>query len=157
MAHLEVYDTGKHFDIVASLDLRQQDKDEVRASSGLDSEGALALSLEAQSECYVMVHEGEVFGVIGLSITEVTGEPVGVPWLLATDEIINHQFSLCRKARETIGRWYAELGVLANLVDSRNSVAIKWLKWLGFHVETQETYTMFDPDIPFYLFHKGVV
>jgi hypothetical protein len=57
---------------------------------------------------------------------------VGVPWMLGTDEIKKIGKSLLKECRSYVEEMHREYPVLTNLVWSKNTVHIAWLKWLGF-------------------------
>jgi len=150
MCHLELYDKQKHFDVLINLKYRQNDYDEVVASSGMTPKEVLMATLDSQMECYVMVEKGEVFGVMGIALSDVFGAVV--PWMIATEEIMKHQLTLLKLSRKYVNEWKAKYKFLVNLVDSRNVSSIKWLEWLGFNVNKEGKWILCDPEVPFYAF-----
>ena len=56
------------------------------------------------------------------------------PWLLATDLLDRHLFSLTRFARVGLGQMLAVYPVLSNVIDARQVRTIRWLEGLGFVV-----------------------
>jgi hypothetical protein len=65
---------------------------------------------------------------------------VGVPWLLGTDDLLNHKLDLVQTGRRVIAWWSATFPVMENIVAKQNVKAIALLKhWgaeIGSHVET---------------------
>jgi hypothetical protein len=57
---------------------------------------------------------------------------IGVPWLLATDDIRFHSVGFLRASRVLCAEWLTRYGTLSNLVHARNDASILWLQWLGF-------------------------
>lgn len=57
---------------------------------------------------------------------------IGQVWLLGTEGIKMHSIEFLRKSREWVSRLHEEFPVLYNDIDSRNTVHIRWLQWLGF-------------------------
>ena len=57
---------------------------------------------------------------------------IGVPWLLATEEINYHSVSFLRQSRRICRDWLQQYGTLANYVHSGNEQCILWLISLGF-------------------------
>lgn len=55
----------------------------------------------------------------------------GIIWLLSTDELLDMKKSFLRHSKE----WLETLGLgysyLSNVVDARNTVHVRWLKWMG--------------------------
>lgn len=66
-------------------------------------------------------------------------ESCGVPWLLATDEVLNHRVQFLRISRHICREWLRKHKVLTNFVHAENELCILWLNWLGFEFpETAE-------------------
>lgn len=57
---------------------------------------------------------------------------VGAIWLLSSDIITRHPVTFLRQSKPMLQRFHQDYPVLCNAVDARNTVHIKWLKWLGF-------------------------
>ena len=132
--------------------LRQEDQDEIRAGSGSDGTSALIQGLSLSSECHTMVgDDGVPFGMFGLVPTQ---DPmVAYPWMLATDGLKtkSHSVQFLRQCRAWVGEVNIKHQVLTNLVDSRNELHIKWLKWCGFiFIRRIEHYGV--SQLPFYEF-----
>src|SRR5690625_1598985 len=103
---------------VLALDLRQADKDELKASAGdIPVSEALLLSLQASVEAWVVVHDGRIEAVFGVSegATEY-----GVPWFLATDKFSEFRISFAKESREVVRGMLDRWGFLLNFVDSRH-------------------------------------
>ncbi len=110
--------------------MRKADRDEVRASSGCTPQKALVFSLRKSSVAYTVLIDGRpevMFGVGDLNI--LTG--VGAPWLLGTDAVERHYVAFLRGSREWRGKLLMRYPIMRNLVDERNRVSVRWLKWLG--------------------------
>ncbi len=69
-----------------------------------------------------------MFGVGDLNI--LAG--VGAPWLLGTDAVEKHGPAFLRRSRNFRDQLLTRYSVLRNFVDDRNTVSIRWLRWLGF-------------------------
>ena len=65
---------------------------------------------------------------------------VGIPWLLATDDIRQIGVRFIRGSRPIVDDWLTRYEVLENFVHAGNEISIRWLKWLGF--DLQETITV---------------
>ncbi len=60
---------------------------------------------------------------------------IGTPWLLGSDLILKYPKAFLRHNIATLYGWQRRYRLLENYVDSRHSVAVKWLAWLGFKIE----------------------
>ena len=120
--------------------LREIDRREIRALSGLSPEEALTLSFERSSRVFsALTGAGEIIQMWGVgSIGPLLGF-VGMPWLLASDllerpevarEFIRQSRPYARDLEEGFRR-------LENRVHAENRLAIRWLKWLGFSFADQ--------------------
>tara|TARA_R100001460_G_scaffold16356_2_gene35742 strand:+ start:1534 stop:1980 length:447 start_codon:yes stop_codon:yes gene_type:complete len=119
------------------FEMREADELEVRLSHDLDPLTAVIESAKNSDICKVI--EGDNGNPVGL--TGVTNQSI---WLLGTDELTatkNHRKTLCidgikwveyclDKTKKPIGNW----------VYHENKSSIKWLKYLGFTVETPRPY-----------------
>ena len=112
--------------------LRQADYNECLASTGQQPRGVL--------------HRGLTLGDISLTLRAPNGDRVGlcgvvpcpaipeagVVWMVATDDIYQHQTTFLRNSKKALQKLSEDYLVLFNCVDARNSVHIQWLKWMGF-------------------------
>ena len=57
---------------------------------------------------------------------------VGVVWLLGTDGIEDISIQFLRESKHWLEQLHDKYEMLFNYVDERNTVHIKWLRWLGF-------------------------
>ena len=60
---------------------------------------------------------------------------VGVPWLLATDEVEKHPMRFAYASKVYFDRMVRAFPKMENHVLAENKVTIRWLKWLGFDME----------------------
>jgi hypothetical protein len=126
--------------------LRQADVEEIWASAGLSPAFAVAYSIAHSKDSWAVLLNGKPVAVFGVG--EISAA-LGVPWLVATDEIERHPVRFYRTSKAVIVRMKERYAHLVNWVDARNTLSIRWLKWSGFTVEEPEpwgTYGM--------MFHK---
>ena len=116
--------------------LRKQDEDEVMALVGLDNETALLASFCHSDRVFVGEVDGKIICMFGVS-KDSNGN--GCPWLLGSDEVEKLPITFVRNSRKYIQQFINEYGYLENYVDIRNSLSIKWLKWLGFKIDEPQT------------------
>lgn len=130
--------------------LRAEDKREIRAVSGRTPEAALFHGLEISEVCEVIEAGGELVGVYG--VVRSPQEPIlGAIWMLCTDGLERHQIAFLRRCRAVIDELNKQYPLLCNVVDARNTIHIKWLRWCGFtFIKLHENYGM--ERRPFYEF-----
>lgn len=112
--------------------LRQEDAEEVYASSGIPTEYALKLFI--RPETYVADIEGTPEMIFGCH--ERPGDPlVGVPWMLGTPVITSPPWrrAFLHTSRIAVEEWQGRHTILSNFIDARNAAHIRWLRWLDFH------------------------
>nr|BDD44392.1 hypothetical protein 8 [Deltaproteobacteria bacterium] len=139
---------------VLSLELRDADKAEVKASGGFTTKEALFYSLQqtrAKHTYVVEDGEGKIIGAFGLA-TLSSQKLCAFPWFLASDEIQKYKKTFTREARKIIERWLEEYFELRNFVSVENVLSTKWLKSLGFTFG--EPSTLHDGKTLFYPFVK---
>lgn len=110
--------------------MRQADRDEVMASSGSTPVKALTGSLRRSARAWTGIIDGRpevMFGVGDLNV--LAG--IGAPWLLGTDEVERNFIVFARASKSVRDQLFARYPVLRNFVDDRNTVSIRWLRWLG--------------------------
>ena len=113
--------------------MRWPDVEEVWATAHVYPLQATLLTMEVSHDAMTGLADGEVvcmFGVASAMIISTTG----VPWLLTTDLVGKHAKPFLRRNKKVVAEMLVAYPFLRNYVDERNTVAIKWLKWLGFNV-----------------------
>jgi len=116
--------------------MAQADRDEVQASGGHGPYRALADSLERSAAAWTgMVNDEPVrmFGVTPIDI--LTG--IGSPWLLGTDQVKRYGYTFLKLNKKYVPKMLELFPRLVNYVDARHEVAIRWLKWLGFEMDSE--------------------
>lgn len=114
--------------------MRACDKDEVMASHGMQPLHALQQSVEFSDMCSIVVIDGDICGVVGMTQFKKTG----VPWFLGTDNVKKHASQFALQSRNVIDEMVMKTDYLVNFVHSENKDSIKWLKWLGFTIDDPE-------------------
>lgn len=126
-------------EILKNMTLRSADTDELRAATGIKNTWvALKYCVQQSSEWIEIGYHpdtGEIITIFGLSKTLDHFEEdiiIGVPWMMASPNLIKHKKLLMRYSKKVIGEMLDQFPYLANYVDSRNVVHINWLKRMGF-------------------------
>lgn len=108
--------------------LREADRIELQAQGFLDMDVILAESIVTSEEAWTFAVDGQVHAVMGV----VNGGKFGIPWMLGSDALFDHQKALLRLPWDYIPRWLQRYGFLMNVVHTENHRSIRWLKRLGF-------------------------
>jgi hypothetical protein len=111
--------------------LRDGDRVEVEASSGSDPRSAVALSILMSSRAYAVLDRNDVpVCLYGVSPHPLPG--VGVVWLLGTDGLYDEALPIARVSKAHVAELQQQYPLLWNYVDERNTLSIRWLRWMGF-------------------------
>ena len=111
--------------------LRQADYNECLAATGKEPLGVLLTSLELCDKAFTLRSpSGGRVGLCGTAPSPIEG--AGVVWMVATDDIYQHQMTFLRNSKEALDYLAGDYIALHNCVDARNKLHIKWLKWMGF-------------------------
>lgn len=132
--------------------MRMSDVWEVEAF-GLSPLHALSqgLALPGWTAC-MRLDDGTPAALLGASeIPSVPG--AGCPWLLGTDAIAAHPILFMKLSRSAIVNMHARFPVLMNLVDSRADTSHRYLRRLGFVIDTSNPYVP-PSGVPFYHFTR---
>lgn len=118
--------------------LREADRAEIAAASGLSPAVSLARGLAYSKPCLVGL-SGET-PVVTFGIIPVSSE-TGSIWLLATDDIDTHAREYLRRARPWLDAQQLIYKNLVCIADARNTKHQRLIKWAGFkQVERIEHY-----------------
>lgn len=112
--------------------LRQADANEIDAL-GREPEEAIEESyFGSKPKCYTFIGKGvpaAMFGVVPFEENERWGSI----WLLGTDRVTNViPISFLKWTKKFLPTLLEPYDMVCNIVDARNTVHIKWIKWLGF-------------------------
>lgn len=127
---------------------RQADIDELWASALLTPHEALLSGHKWSTTFVLMLHEQPVcaFGVVPISA--LSG--LGAPWMVGTTRLDACASGFIRHCKSDLSAFFGQWHKLYNVVDARNTKAIRWLKWLGFEVQPVKSYGPFG--LPFHPF-----
>jgi len=106
-----------------ATNLRSDDRREVVEGHGLNPMILLPLAAEQGSAVYFTVPDGKTAGLAGVG-------DGGAIWMLCTPEIERYPITFAREAKRFVDS--REEPLLWNIVDCRNTVHLKLLKFLGF-------------------------
>ena len=108
--------------------MRQDDRRECEALTGAPPELILPQSIQ-QPGTITWEVEGEPVAMGGITPSI---PKVGVVWMTSTDAILKHKTKFLRLGHPFVSEIHKDYPILTNMVDARNALHIRWLKWLGF-------------------------
>lgn len=116
--------------------MRAQDTAEVHAlRPGVPLRGIVQDSVDASAWALAARADGALACIFGLARAGTVLAPIGVPWMLGTPTVLQHKRSLNRLARRYIKQMLQETPILLNAVHADNTVAVNWLKRMGFELQ----------------------
>ena len=128
--------------------LRQEDKQEILAGSGLIPYYALLNGFQNSVIVFTIFNpKNKPVGIFGV---DDLGNGVGGIWLLATKDLATIKIAFLKQCREVVKVLNQKYKILWNYVDCRNEVHIKWLKWCDFKFLRKTNYGVLQK--PFYEF-----
>jgi hypothetical protein len=86
----------------------------------------------SQPNGYTLMFDDKPVAMFGVGPKEDGDNRVGVIWLLGTDDITENPIHFLRISRKFLPTLMEPYDMVCNIVDARNKVHIKWMKWLGF-------------------------
>ena len=111
--------------------LRDQDQAELSASHGDNYHQVIKDSVQHSSEVWALLVDGRLMFIAGVGEVSLLSS-TGSPWLLGTTLIVKHPKVFLSYTRKIIKDMQKTHQTLVNFVDVRNTVAIRYLKHMGF-------------------------
>ena len=103
--------------------LRPEDRREIEEGHGLDPFTTIISKAQEGSCVYFNVPNGKTAGMAGV-------EDDGMIWMLTTEAIYEYPLTFARESKRYVERQTHD--TLWNIIDKRNTVHLKLLKFLGF-------------------------
>ena len=114
-----------------SKNLRKEDIEEIKANSNSNPYHALYTGVLYSHLPFTIMSDDDnpimIMGVIP------HGKNLGMIWLLSSPQIKNISIPFLRNCRGVLDLYLKTFPVLYNYIDARNTVHLKWLRWLGFN------------------------
>ncbi|GAA0567449.1 hypothetical protein ACFQH5_15675 [Halomonas salifodinae] len=129
--------------------MRQADRDEIWAASRQSPGDSLRNAVRASRQPLAGVIDGELACLLGV-VPQSTLGGTGAAWMLGSEVIERHPLVFLRHSRPALAEIARGFNYLHNWVDARNTVAIRWLAWLGFTIHDPEPFGVFG--MPFHHF-----
>lgn len=138
-----------HIHYVAS-NMREADKQEVWAQSMSRPLNSLMFAVRVSTKCWTIMNEyDEPVGIFGVGAVSRMGGK-GSPWLLGTDQLKDIALPFLKGCPKYVDEMMAGYEQLENVIDQRNTLSVRWLKWLGFDILEPQPYGPFN--LPFHVF-----
>lgn len=112
--------------------MREADVLELAAGGFSDTRAAVETSIASSTACWAARVNGELAAIFGVAPIGTLMGGVGAPWLLGTPAVPRHRRVLAACARPYIHVMLRAYPHLQNLVHAKNTVAVAWLKRMGF-------------------------
>lgn len=117
--------------------VRPEDRLEFECLRGLTLEQELRDSIEQSVNPRVYVVGGLAIAMFG--DIKFNAE-VGVPWLISTHAVDQHRRGFLIECDREVAAMRQRHQVLINYTDARYTKALRWLRWLGFHMHKPVPY-----------------
>lgn len=111
--------------------MRQADIDELQLVCGLSPDDAVIESIRASDRDLLRAYHADGALVCITGCAPMDNETAR-PWLLATDRLDDYRYRVQRETLGILELMLKKYRRLTNVVDPRNTVAVEWLKSLGF-------------------------
>lgn len=115
--------------IELSKTMREEDKREIWHIARSSPLNSLVDGFFYSSKCWTVEWQGRVVAIFGVCPQD---ELVGVPWMLASDDLKRIRKSFLKECHRYLQEMSQGFQILTNSAWSQNEVHIQWLKWLGF-------------------------
>ena len=113
--------------------MREADVAEVWASHRYTPLGAIKLSVSSSKHAWVCWIDDIPCAILGITEHDLLSG-IGTPWMLGSKELDNYRREIVYYSRDILATVLTQYDVLDNWVHADNTVAIRWLKWLGFEM-----------------------
>jgi hypothetical protein len=117
-----------------AIDMRPEDREEIRVVSGMDPFSALVKSVKISSDAAVVLDPlGTPLVALGVAVQTLLSD-TGCPWLLGSNYATGHKKALLLASRAWMDHTKQRYSALRNIVDAKYQGAIRWISWLGFDI-----------------------
>lgn len=112
--------------------LRASDVEELTLSYGPNLEECLRQSIAGSAEVETAEVDGKIIAILGIS--DAAGKDIGIPWLVCTNEYRQYGRNIFKDSKAHVLRWEKQYKVQVNMVYSKNTTTINWLKRIGYTI-----------------------
>lgn len=111
--------------------LREADVRECDALLAAPPVLVIPLAIQEGRHVWTFGADGEPVGLFGVDRSPAC-ERVGVVWMCSTPVIERYPYQFLHASRQVVDELNGIYPVLTNLVDARNTLHHRWLRWMGF-------------------------
>lgn len=131
--------------------MRQADREEVYAAAGHTPEQALVISIFMSEEAVTAVSpDNTPLVIFGISKQSLLSDK-GIPWLLGCDEALRYRREFMRQTPKVLETMLEQYTMLENYVHVKNTISVRWLKRLGFSMDSPITFPSGEQFMRFYM------
>lgn len=112
--------------------LRKEDVREIYTVSGHTAEQALAIGYLSSSHCRSIIDR--YGGVVGMYGTVKVDEKSAQVWMLGSNGLKKISMAFLKGCKSEVAEMNRVYPHLFNVIDSRNDLHLKWLRWLDFKI-----------------------
>lgn len=112
--------------------LRFDDAREIASAWGVGAREGLLRCLLGSDRAFTLVEGDSVLALWGVRRACCEDLELGVPWLLAGEELFTRRRWLMQRSREWVDRLLLDYDALTNLTAEDNHAHLRWLEWCGF-------------------------
>jgi len=113
--------------------MRTEDVDEIKAQSGNTPREGLFFCYFMSKPCVTIVsRHGNPIGMWGVVPLDNTA---GRIWMLGCEAMLkdaSDKYNFLRESRKELAKLHGQYPLLTNVVDARNTVHVRWIRWMGF-------------------------
>ncbi|MBC8410711.1 MAG: hypothetical protein H8E12_18635 [Rhodobacteraceae bacterium] len=126
--------------------LRQADRDEIKAYEGMGIREGLKLCIKGNDELWVITFDNIPAMVYGLKDATIDlnndkNTRSGLIWALGTDDVFKYPKSLIKLSKKIINNWFLSYDFLFNYVWEGNTKHMKWIERMGFTIFKDSGFT----------------
>ena len=111
--------------------LRSEDKREVETLGKTPEQSLLTGYLLGRVCRSIINNYGQVVGMYGVVPAD---NKTGLVWMLGSDKLKKIKIPFLKESRTEVEKMNTLLPHLWNIIDSRNELHLKWIKWCGFKI-----------------------
>ncbi len=134
--------------------LRAEDRAELETANNADAKKTLLEGYDRSIRRTSVRLHGRCVALLG--VVPDFRRDIGLPWLVASPELVEQApMEFCRRTKREgwVQDFASGFGLLANIVDSRNTLHVRWLQWAGFSFDQTPIHLN---GVPFWRFYYDV-
>jgi len=115
-----------------AANLRAADRDELSALTDAPPLSVITDGINTSAICFTVCLRDGVIPCAIFGVRESGNPQSGVVWCLGTDDLFRIALKFLRNSKSWVDELHRNHRLFFNVIDERQTVYIKWLKWLGF-------------------------